>query len=298
MSDDFGTVSVRRGDRSREIEILRQHYRTHRDTLGHLAGEAPTEHLAAEYQRLIADIDSSLRKLDELEGRSAAAAPAPPVTAPPPPPTDTQRMRASPGQRPLVMTPAPSPGEPAPAAGRYDVPSSPAPSSWRALLIILAGLVVLGAIGWLIWRASSQRRPPSRPVVEQTSPTPAQSTAPADTGTVTPAVTPAPAAAPAALKITPALQDYGIIGRGTRAVRQFEAINSGSTPLTIDVARSNCRCLYYDYNKKVPAKGHETITVTVDAARAKSANIEEQIAVTVKEDPNAAATIGVRAAIK
>ena len=66
MSEDFGTVNVRASARSREIEMIRQHYRAHRDTLGRLAAEAPTEHLAAEYSRLIADIDTSLRKLDEL----------------------------------------------------------------------------------------------------------------------------------------------------------------------------------------------------------------------------------------
>ena len=67
MSDDFGTVNVKRGDRAREIEVLRQHYKVHRDTLTQMVPDAPTEHLAAEYKRLIADIDASIRKLDELE---------------------------------------------------------------------------------------------------------------------------------------------------------------------------------------------------------------------------------------
>ena len=290
MSDDFGTVNVRRGERSREIEVLRQHYRTHRDALSRMAGEAPTEHLAGEYQRLIAGIDSSIRKLDELEGR----APEVPAAAGALPPTDTQRVRTSPGHRPLVMT-ADAAGEPASPAGRYDAPAAADGSSSRIMLIVLAGLIVLGAIAWLIWRASSERRTPQHPVIEQ--PVTAPSAAPAETGTIVPAVTPAPVA-PASLKVSPALQDYGIIRRGTRAVRQFEATNSGSTPLTIEVARSACRCLYYDYNKKVPPRGHETITVTVDAARAKTPSVDEQIVVSVKEDPNAATTISVRAVIK
>src|ERR1051326_9335388 len=82
MSDDFGTVNMRRGERAREIELLRQHYRVHRETLAKLLNEAPTEHLAAEYQRLIADIDSSLAKVDEIEGHTAPnVAPAPPPAA-------------------------------------------------------------------------------------------------------------------------------------------------------------------------------------------------------------------------
>ncbi|HKO55225.1 MAG TPA: hypothetical protein VJ276_05060, partial [Thermoanaerobaculia bacterium] len=67
MSDEFGTVNVRRGDRAREIEVIRQHYRAHRDALAKMMSDAPTEHLAAEYQRLLHDIDASLAKLDELE---------------------------------------------------------------------------------------------------------------------------------------------------------------------------------------------------------------------------------------
>ena len=280
MSEDFGTVNVRPSARSREIEMIRQHYRAHRDTLGRLAAEAPTEHLAAEYNRLMADIDTSLRKLDELEGR----APATPAAAPPP---------SSPGSRPLVMTP----GEPAPAVDRYDTsPGAGTSSSSRVILIVLIGLVVLGALTWLIWRASSQRPPSAQRTTTQPV---APSTAPAETGTVTPAVTPAPAAA-ASIRVTPALQDYGIIRRGTRAVRQFELTNNGTIPITIEVARSACRCLYYEYNakKKIQPNAHETITVTVDAARAKSPAIDEQLAVTAKEDRTATAAIGVRATIK
>jgi heme/copper-type cytochrome/quinol oxidase subunit 2 len=190
-----------------------------------------------------------------------------------------------------------TPGEPAPA-GRYDTSpasdaSSPAP---RVILMIVIALIVLGAIGWLIWRASSERKtPPSPTVVEQPT---ATSTTPMEPGTVMPATTPAPAAA-ASIRVTPAMQDYGIIRKGTRAVRQFELINTGTIPLSIEVARSACRCLYYDYNnKKIAPNAHETITVTVDAAKAKGSAIDEQLAVTSKDDPNATATIGVRATIK
>lgn len=266
MSDDFGTVNVRRGERSREIEVLRQHYRSHREALTRMAGEAPTEHLAAEYHRLIADIDNSLRKLDELEGHGAAPA-------------------TTPGQRPLVV--------PADTTGSYDVPPATGGSSSRIVLIVLAGLVVLAAIAWMIWRASSDRKTPDRPVVEQPATTTTAAAAPVETATVV------PAASQASIRVTPAVQDYGIIRRGTRAVRQFELTNTGETPVTIEVTRSACRCLYYDYNnKKIPPKARETITVTVDAVRAKSPTVDEQLTVTAKEDPSATATISVRAAIR
>ena len=267
MSDEFGTVNIRRGERSREIEVLRQHYRTHREALTRMAGEAPTEHLAAEYQRLIADIDNSLGKLDEMEAHGPAPAAAPP------------------GQRPLVV--------PADTTSTYDAPFGPRGSSSRIFLIVFAGLVVLAAIGWMIWRASADRRAVERPVIEQPVTTTTAVAVPVETGTVV------PAALQASIRVTPAVQDYGIIRRGTRAVREFELTNTGETPVTIEVARSACRCLYYDYNgKKIPPKAHETITVTVDAARAKASTIDERLTVTAKEDPSATATIGVRAEIR
>src|SRR5215218_5968275 len=71
MSDDFGTVNVKRGERSKEIDALRQQYGHHREALMRMVADAPTELLAKEYQRLVRELDNSLRKLDELEGRTA-----------------------------------------------------------------------------------------------------------------------------------------------------------------------------------------------------------------------------------
>jgi hypothetical protein len=279
MPDDFGTMSMRH--RAREIEILRQHYTRHRDSLGRMVADAPTEHLANEYQRLISEIDVSMRKLDELEGKATPTtlADTNPVFKPTSPGT------TAPGTRPLLRT-----QDAAPSSGAiYEPPVSTASQS-RAAMIIIAGAVVLGLLVWLIWRASSDRRQQPRPIVE----------APAMTSTNAPpppAVTPAPAPAPV-LKITPAFADYGTIRKGTRAVRQFEIVNTSSGPLTFMVARSGCRCLFYDYNGKLPAKGKETITVTVDAARAKAGALQEQIDVTAKKDPSVKGAFTVQATIK
>src|SRR6266576_2735568 len=100
MSDDFGTLSVKRGDRAREIEILRRHYREHREALARMIQEAPSEQLAAEYQRLVRSIDASLSKLDDL-GR----------VEDPSEVTQTDVERPEPGMKPLSATPA---------AGMYD----------------------------------------------------------------------------------------------------------------------------------------------------------------------------------
>lgn len=284
MSDDFGTVSVKRGDRTREIEVLRQHYNVHRETLTQMVPDAPTEHLATEYKRLIADIDASVRKLDELDRVPSGTAPGL---------NETQRMGTSPGNRPLVSQ------EPATDHGiaTYDVPADrPSGNSSRILLMLLIAVAVLGVIGWLIWRASSDKKASATQVIEQpgtTTSTVGESPAPGSLTTI-------PAASASSIRITPEVADYGTIRKGTRAVRQFEITNTTATPLSFVVARSACRCLYYEYNAKtkLAPKAKEALTVTVDGARAKAGALDERIAVTSKDDPNANGTIGVRAVIK
>lgn len=303
MSDDFGTVNVRRGDRSREIELLRQRYGQHRDALMRLVSDAPTEHLATEYQRLVRDVDAALMKLDELEGRAGGAISAAagavaasmsgavPQAVPPRGATpagqaqgDPLRMATEPGMRPL----SPAPGAPT-AEGERGYATPPANTQSRMLLMTLAGIVVLALIGWLIWRASSDRKTAA-----------GQSTAPPVVSETTPArVTPVtPAPPPAMLTIAPAAVDFGTVTKGTRAARQLEITNNGTTPAKIHVARSKCRCLYYEYAPQVGMKKKETITVTLDAARAKVGALDETISVTANKDPSLTATFQVTGTVK
>ena len=274
MSDDFGTVNIRKGERGKEIEAVRQQYRHHRDALVRMVADAPTEHLAAEYQKLIRDIDNAIAKLDEIEGRTATS-------------TSTYA-----GNRPLINAPASDADtlvtEPPPP------PAEPAQQGSRVMLIVIAGVIVLAAIVWLLWRASGERKsadqPPTvtTPVVETSTPT---------TTTVA-ATTPAPVAA-SGLKIVPAAANYGTIRKGTRAVRQFTIENSGDSVLKLKVARSNCRCLFYDYSDKgVPAHGKDTLTVTIDGARAKAGALHETVQVSSKSDPSVAAQVDVSATIQ
>lgn len=263
MSDEFGTVNIkpRSAERSREIEVMRQHYRRHHDALKAMAADAPTESLAGEYRRLLAEIESAFTKLDELDHRPA--------------PSDTQPMKTAPGTRPLVTPPAA-------VAGVDDEPGS---AQSRIVLIVIAGLLVLGLIGWLMWRASSDEQPDAT-VVE--SP---QVVETVDT-------TPAPAVQVAAIAVEPSSHDYGVVRKGTRAARQFEIVNTTDQPIKIDVARSECRCLYYDYSDLIPPKGKETLTVTVDGAKAKAGTLAESIRITAESDPSIAASFDVTATIR
>lgn len=263
MSDDFGTVNIKPGGREREFEALRQ-----------------------QFQRLRNDVDAALRRLDEMSALSAGGG-------------------TSPGTRPLV-TPIAEPVTDHGAGSwnppeRLSEPDAAGGGSSRALLMVVIGAIVLAAIGYLIWRASSDRKAKAAPqVIEQPATTPAADTA--DTAPPAPAAATTPAQAAAgggtSIRITPAVADYGTIRKGTRAVRQFEVANATNAPITIQVARSACRCLYYDYNAKLAPKKKETITVTVDGARAKAGALSEDVAVSSKDDPSATGTLGVRAVIQ
>jgi hypothetical protein len=287
MSDDFGTVSVRRAERARELQVLRQQYREHRDALNALADNAPTDFLATEYQRLLEEIDAALAKLEELEGHG-----------------EMPRTKTQPGARPIVHSPG---MDEDPAAPRTYVSSAAASvpnTQSRIIIMIVAGLVVLGLIGWLIWRAGGdRRRPATRTAAQPTTTESINDTA--ATSTISP-VTPAPAATRTvvpvaganALTISPALADYGTIRKGTRSTRQFQVVNTSAAPVTITVARSACRCLYYEYTDRLQPKKKETITVTVDGARVKPGILQETIQVTGKSDPSIAASFQVQATIK
>jgi hypothetical protein len=273
MSEDFGTINVRRGERAREIEVLRQHYRQHREALARMTADAPTESLAAEYQRLIADIDRSLHKLAELEGGTAVVSP-----------------KTEPGMRPLVTPPIAE----ADAQAENDLPLGEEEPRSRVPLILAAAVIALAIIGWLIWRASSDRGD-AAPVIAESGTSAPVSTAP-DTS-VEEAPAPVPTAT-AALTAKPRTHDYGTIRKGTRATRQFEIANSSDEPITIQVARSACRCLYYEHAPVVPPKAKETVTVTVDGAKAKAGDLHETLKVSAKNDPAIATTIEVTARVQ
>jgi hypothetical protein len=279
MSDDFGTINVKRGERTREIEVLRQHYRQHREALARMTADAPTEHLAAEYQRLIVEIDCALGKLSELEGVG--------VTPPPPPPANP-RLKTEPGMRPLVSTPM-SDDEIEPPTPR-DLPLEEEPRS-RVPLILAVMLVALVLIGWLVWRASTDRGDTPPLIAENGTNAPA-STAP-DTS-----VEEAPVPAAGILVVSPPTHDYGVIRKGTRATRQFEITNNSNEPMSVDVARSTCRCLYYEHAPVIPPKAKESLTITVDGAKAKAGELRESVRITKKGDPTVAASVDVNATIQ
>ena len=279
MPDEFETVSTSREQRSREIEVMRAHYRRHREALKKMAADAPTDSLAQEYQRLVMSIDGSLAKLDELEGVAPAS-----------------RLKSEPGLKPLVQPIAEPVEDLESTQVDYEPPEGTPVSNTRLALIVGAGVLVLALIGWLIWRASSDRSGDAAATPTTIAETvPVTETVPAEPGTVEPAADASPAQV---LSITPPAHDYGTIRKGTRATRQYEVVNSGDAPVAIVVARSACRCLYYEHRPTVPAKGRESITVTIDGARAKAGALAETVKVSAKDDPKVVTSFDVTATIQ
>jgi hypothetical protein len=287
-SDDFGTINARRGERAREIEVMRQHYRQHRDALQRMAADAPTEHLATEYHRLVGEIDRSLVKLEELEGKTPLPPTGPPAHEPAKPHGDQlQRRMTHPATRGLDH----NLGEPPviPPAEGVDTERS------RLPLILAAAVVALAVIAWLIWKASD-RTPDA--VVED--PPAAVATDTVEPGTAVADDTIAPAGAPpdTGLTVTPDTHDFGVVRKGTRATRQYEISNTTDEPISIAVARSACRCLFYEHAPVVPPKAKENLTVVVDGARAKAGELREQIKISSKADAAVSTTIDVNATIR
>ena len=271
MSDDFGTVNVKRGDRAREIEILRQNYRAHRDALVQMAREAPSEQLAGEYQRLVRSIETSLARLNDLERTG-------PVSE------DTQ---------PVIENPTPQSGVGSRELESIHSDSPPPTPDARVMMIVVAGVIVLGLIGALIWYASRDRGK-VKPVTTETTAVANDTAAPA-----TAAPQPQPVAPPpSALTVAPAIADYGTIRKGTRAVRQVEVTNTTDKQVDYTVSRSECRCLYYEYRGKLAPKKKETLSVTVDGGKAKAGSLAETLTITAKKDPSITTSFQVTATIK
>ncbi|HEY0593513.1 MAG TPA: DUF1573 domain-containing protein [Thermoanaerobaculia bacterium] len=276
MNDDWQTVNYKpgKGGVIRDIDLLRKRYSDHRAALERLAADAPTEHLARRYRDVIAEVDAAVAKLDALEGERshAAAAPVPPREAGTPFRSPEPRPSRSWADAPLyeqVETETPQPHRRA--------------GGGRAILILVAGLFMIVVLA-LLFRSWLRGDEAETPVVRPET-------------TLTETTAPPVAEAEPDLAIAPETQDYGTIRRGARAARQFEVQNQTDATLPIEVRRSACRCLWFEYADTIPARGTTTLTVTVDASKVAAGRLNETVEVATKSDPPVVATFTVTADI-
>jgi hypothetical protein len=265
---------------SREIQALRRRYAEHRDALARLAADAPTERLAQGYARLRAEIDAAIAKIDEIErGAPSAASPTPYIPAPIEP--ITQPHRAAPelqvDQELLRPEPETMYEEPTP---RRPIPP---------VVIVVALLALLALLGFFAWRYTGGQDGPT--IVEETG------TSPAAASTTAPEPTPVIARAEV-LSAAPAAFDYGVVRKGTRKSQRFSLTNNSAAPLNITVSRSQCRCLWFDHPKTVPANGKATLTVTIDGGRAAAGAISEVVEITSAGNVDVNTAIDLRATVE
>jgi hypothetical protein len=289
-NDEFGTQNVSSQQMARELESLRQRYLAHRDTLSRLEADAPSEQLAVRYAELRHELEMALQKVDELgSGRgtlpgtraavSGAAAAPRTVTATPAP------TRGADWQNRSVLSDVTAETQPVP-------PEAVGSDATRRILLIGAvALLVLTLLGALAWRYSKNRAASKAVIVEQTS-SDVTTTQPS---TVVETTATESAAAESDLTVTPEAHDFGVIKKGTRAVRQFRIENHTSRPMTVTIKRSACRCLWFDYDSKVPAKSSTILAVTVDGAKAKAGALKESIELSAGSER---ATVAIRALIE
>jgi hypothetical protein len=286
MAEDWSTVNVGQEKAlGREIDLLLKHYLDHREALGKLASNAPTEALATEYVRLQDEIDQAIGKLNELERGAPSARRTFPGTALPPATAAAPLPLA--GSRPLN---APLPSSP-PAAARSpltEVDSSGAGTTGRLLLIAAAGLLVLVVLAYLVWRRSVNHD--EKPVVSEIAATTQTVDVPVASASQVETV---PATM---LSVTPPTFDFGKVRKGTRAVHKFALTNASSSAITLAVSRSTCKCLWFQFFPPViPANGKGSIGVTIDGGRAKKGTVKETVTVSDKKDPQAAVSFDVTA---
>ena len=274
--DEFETAAGRTAERKSEIERIRENYGHHREALVRMVAEAPSQGLAAEYQRIIRVIDDSVAKLNQLDSPVSATLPGTTSTAA----QDFSRKTLS--------------DEP-------NTVSSPVRSSnaMRTALILIVAVLAIAVFAFLVQRSRHKNAgsgASSDTIVTESS----SSTSPARPieRTTTPPVSAVPATPASVITVTPASADFGVIRKGTRAVRQFQLVNHSDSALDLFVERSTCHCLFYEYGKSVAAKGKETITVAVDGARVRNGVLNETVKITSKKDPNAEASFQVLAKVK
>lgn len=271
MTEDWSTVSVKREQMKRELDALRQHCLDHRATIDRLAADAPTEHLAARYRELRAEIDAAITKLNELERPSAPATGHPPMPSIPPPAPPASRRWDEIEQPATIAQTATIPEE-----------VSDESSAVRTFVIILLGFLVIAMLAYYGWRYLKDEPAGEEGVVEEQTATVEE--------TATAVAVPEP---PAALTMSPPEIDFGTVKKGTRVVRKFEIVNNSDAPLVVKVERSSCRCLWFDYADTIPARGSTSLSVTVDGARAEKGRLQEvvQVSSISGSDINAAAEV-------
>jgi len=281
MEKDWSTINVQRDQAfGGESDEMRQRLLHHHEAITALAQSAPTEELTRRYSEVRAEIEQAIQRLDDLRksGAASSAAYASPAA---------NGTAARPGSWTNTQPYTP----PAPQSAGAAI----TPEKNRTIILVLLGVVALSVFALLGWRYL--RGHDSGKVVAQ----PASRAADSTDSRIVEAPAPNPAAVAAAaegLVITPASQAFGKVKKGTRIVKKFQIANNSSETLNIAAGRSQCHCLWFQFNSRIAAGAKVPMTITLDGARAKKGPVNETITLKSKEHPEETSTVGVTANVE
>jgi hypothetical protein len=275
-----------RRTRSREIAALRRRYAEHREALGKLMADAPTDRLAQSYARVRAEVEDAISKIDEIEGAApgglsplGAAAIAASATEAPPPTHPALRGAndSRPGDDPLTID--------------QELLRDPVPeqnSRRMAPALVIAGiLVLLLLLAFGLWRFMGREAPGRDRIVEETPVTPVEAIE-----TATPEPPPSP------LAFAPESFDFGVVAKGTRKAQRFTVTNNTDAPVAPRLGRSECRCLWFQNPELIAAGASGVVTITVDGARAAVGPLVETVQISDREKRDVTGTVEIRAQVE
>lgn len=260
----------------REIERLKSIYQHHADALAKLAGSAPTRALAKKYDELIGEINRSILGLEDPGAIALRRTHDRPLETALPPEARPPARTSPPTRSPSDVRLRTEPGTLASDAG------SDQSALGRILLILVMAIVVIGVLAFFVWKYGSQPR---------TEPSPSETVTVQDPGSTLAVSAPD-------LAISPEALDYGVVYKGTRVAKTFQVTNTTDREMTIEVERSKCRCLWFDYPKILPPGGSIELVVAVDGALAEPGLLSEGVVVSSKQPPRQSAEALVTAEIR
>lgn len=284
-NDDWSSREIDEGGPAdREMDRLRRLYRNHAETLSTLASSAPTRGLAKKYRELIGDVNRAIVGLDDPGAIVSMSSDERPILADPPEPA--------------------SPSAPPPAAARPPVPSSSGVkldgqgepyvmeveednSLTRIVIILSLAIVLIVVLALFVWKFGSDSRAETKEISK-----PAAAVGVPDK--------PAAAQKVPAITASPEAQDFGVVYKSTRVAKTFEVFNNTDDDVTIEIERSNCRCLWFDYpnGRVIPVGGQLEISVAVDGSRASAGVLSETVVISTIEPPRVATEVIVSAEIR
>jgi hypothetical protein len=161
------------------------------------------------------------------------------------------------------------------------VPLEPEPSAFGRIALILGmAIIVISLLAFFVWKFGGEPRS------EDGNPPPAAARATAEAPPVPP------------LSARPEAQDFGVVYKGTRAAKTFQVHNNTDGDMTIELERSRCQCLWFDYPKRIPAGESISISIAVDGDRAPSGLVSEAVVIVSTQPPRFATEIQITAEIR